>query len=127
MNLFTKQIDNWRDWDKVSQSIPAFSPLIKQIFEKENLPFSTIENLEPGTNAVFKIGEYAIKIFAPAEACGRGITYGTDIDVELFGIKFANARGVPAPKADCRRRNRRRIPFPVHDYGVHPRKNAQRN
>jgi serine/threonine protein kinase len=59
------------------------------------LPFEKIENLKPGTNAVFKIGDYVLKIFVPA---GIGDGYGTNIDVEIFGMRFANERKVPAPK-----------------------------
>jgi len=95
MFLFTEQFNNWDDWGKIFQSIPAFTPLVKHIFQKENLPMSTIEQLPPGSNAVFKVGDYVIKIFAPH---GMGEDYGTDVDVELFGMKWANSRGVPAPK-----------------------------
>ena len=95
MNLFTEQINNWDDWGKVFQSILAFTPLVEHIFQKENLPLAKIENLEPGTNAVFKVGEYVIKIFAPQ---GMGEDYDTNVDVELFGMRLANAQGVPAPK-----------------------------
>ena len=57
MSLVTEQINNWDDWGKVFQSIPAFKPLVECIFNKENLPIVEIENLKPGTNAVFKVGE----------------------------------------------------------------------
>jgi len=96
MGLFTEQINNWDDWGNVFQSIPAFTPLIKQIFHQENLPLSEIKNLMPGTNAVFRVGDYVIKIFVPLELGADFI--GTNIDVELFGMKLANAREVPAPK-----------------------------
>ena len=95
MSLFTEQINNWDDWGKVFQSISAFKPLIEYILNKENLPIAEIENLKPGTNAVFNVGEYVIKIFAPQ---GLDDGYGTNVDVEIFGMKLANARGVPAPK-----------------------------
>ena len=62
MSLFTAQINNWDDWGKLFQSISAFTPLVEHIFHKENLPYANIENLKPGTNAVFKVGEYVIKI-----------------------------------------------------------------
>ena len=98
MNLFTGQINNWDDWGDIFQSISAFAPLIKHIFRKENLPITEIENLHPGTNAVFKVGEYVIKIFAPVGEDSHKGNYGTDVDVELFGMKLANERSVPAPK-----------------------------
>ena len=95
MHLFTEEINNWDDWGDVFQSIPAFMPLIERIFEKEKIPLTKIENLNPGSNAVFKVGDYVVKIFAPQ---GMGEDYGTNVDVELFGMKWANAHGVPAPK-----------------------------
>ena len=98
MNIFTEQINDWGDWSNIFQSIPAFMPLVKHIFKKENLPLAAIENLKPGTNAVFKVGKYVIKIFAPVGEDGHKWDYGTDVDVELFGMRLANERGVPAPK-----------------------------
>ena len=95
MSLFTEQLNNWDDWGKVFHSIPAFKSLVEYIFNKESLLIAEIENLKPGTNAVFKVGEYVIKIFAPQ---GLDDGFGTNVDVELFGMKLANVRGVPAPK-----------------------------
>ena len=95
MSLFTEQINNWSDWGKVFQSISAFTPLVEHIFQREKLPMAQIEQLHPGSNAVFKVGEYVIKIFAPQ---GMGEDYGTDVEVELFGMKWANERGIPSPK-----------------------------
>ena len=98
MSLFTETINNWGDWGGIYQSIPAFAPLVEHIFQKEKLPLAKIENLQPGSNAVFKVGEYVIKIFAPPTPDDPEGGYGTNVDVELFGIKWANARGVPASK-----------------------------
>ena len=99
MHLFIEQINDFDDWfGKVFQSIPAFMQLIEHIFWKENLPLATIENMPPGTNAVFKVGNYVIKIFVPPIISEKDIDFGTSVDVELFGIKWANARGVPSPK-----------------------------
>ena len=95
MNLFTGQINNWNDWGSIFQSIPAFTPLVEYILQKENLPSAEIENLTPGTNAVFKVGEYVIKIFAPAES---GIDQTLDLQTELFSIRRANKIGISAPK-----------------------------
>jgi len=93
--LFKEQIANWDDWGKVYQSIPAFQLLVEHTFAKENLPMAEIQNLEPGTNAVFRVGDYVIKIFAPAES---GMDQTLDLQTELFAIKRANVLGVSAPK-----------------------------
>lgn len=93
-NLFTHEINGWDSWRKIYQSISVFEPLIKHIFEKEKLPFSRIEHCTPGTNAIFKIGDYILKIIAPMEA-------GTDSSEEFNAEVFANNRvaslGVPVP------------------------------
>ena len=49
----------------IFQLIEAFTPLAKEIFRQEELAFSGLENLTPGTNAVFCAGNYVIKIFVP--------------------------------------------------------------
>ncbi|MCL1795159.1 MAG: aminoglycoside phosphotransferase family protein [Oscillospiraceae bacterium] len=95
MNLFTANINNWQEWGEIFQSIPAFAPLVEHILRKENLPVAKIENLTPGTNAVFKVGDYVVKIFAPAES---GIDQTLDLQTELFSTRRANEIGVSAPK-----------------------------
>ena len=67
MNLFKEEIGNWQDWSNVSQSLFAFSALTNFIFQKENLPLAKLENLPPATNAVFKSGDFVIKIYVPRE------------------------------------------------------------
>ena len=66
--FFHVKIENWSDWGCVFQSIPAFDGLIREIFRREALPCSGISNLTPGTNAVFRVGDYVIKIFFPMES-----------------------------------------------------------
>jgi serine/threonine protein kinase len=81
----------------VRQSIPAFAPLVEHIFQKEGMPITDIETIAPGMNAVFKVGGYVAKIFMPLEVFNDG-DFGTNVDVEVFGMKLANAHGVSAPK-----------------------------
>lgn len=95
MHLFSEQINNWNDWGNVFQLIPVFSPLVEHILAKEKLPVERIENLTPGTNAVFKAGCYVVKVFAPAES---GIDQTLDLQTELFATARANKIGVSAPK-----------------------------
>jgi len=66
----------------------------KHIVNKENLTITEIENLTPGTNAVFKAGEYVVKIFAPAESKMEQRLPQT----EIFATQRANMLNVPAPK-----------------------------
>ncbi|MCL2409895.1 MAG: aminoglycoside phosphotransferase family protein [Oscillospiraceae bacterium] len=94
-SLFSAEISHWQDWEKVFQSIPEFTPLVEHILKKECLPVVDIENLTPGTNAVFKVGGYVVKIFAPAES---GFDQTVDLPTELFAMRRANELGVSAPK-----------------------------
>jgi len=98
MSLFTKHINNWDDWCE-SRTVEAFSLLVERIFQNENLPFTALESVNPGTNAVFKVGGYAIKIFVPMDFGNDKLwSYGTDVNVELFGMKWAEMQNVPAPR-----------------------------
>jgi tRNA A-37 threonylcarbamoyl transferase component Bud32 len=95
LHLFRGEINTWRDWAGVFQSVPSFSPLIEFIIAKENLPFSEIKHLTPGTNAVFRVGANVIKIFAPVES---GIDQTPDLQTELSALRRADALGIPVPK-----------------------------
>ena len=95
MALFKESINCWSDWGRVYQSIPAFCDLAQAILKKENLPLYNLEHLTPGTNAVFKVGEYVIKIFAPTES---GIDQSSDLKTEIFSINRAKSLGVLTPK-----------------------------
>ncbi|WP_158591044.1 aminoglycoside phosphotransferase family protein [Acutalibacter sp. 1XD8-33] len=66
--LFNEPIDSWSEWGAIFQSIEAFTPLAKEIFHREGLALPGLENLTPGTNAVFRAGDYVVKIFAPRES-----------------------------------------------------------
>jgi len=92
--LFNEHLNSEHDWLKVFQSVEAFSPLIEHIFKKEDLPFAILNKLTPGTNAVFKTGNYVIKIFAPVESKVEQRLP----QVEIFATCRANELGVSTPK-----------------------------
>ena len=46
--LFTEAVESWRDWGRVYQSIPAFTPLAKEIFRREGLPLAASVPSDPG-------------------------------------------------------------------------------
>ena len=66
--LFTPDIQGWASWGRVFQSENAWTPVIRHICEHEKLPFTKLEHLTPGTNAVFKVGDAVFKIFAPKDS-----------------------------------------------------------
>jgi len=94
-NLFVQTISDWNSWADIFQSIAAFTPLARFIYEREGIPFSPMEHLTEGTNAVFKVGQTVLKIFAPEES---GVNDNMDHDTELFGIRRANGLGIGSPK-----------------------------
>ena len=73
MYLFHEEIQHWKDWERIFFSIPVFSPLIKKIMQIEKLRAYEIEKSMPGTNAVFKAGNYVIKIYPPVDSGLNGI------------------------------------------------------
>ena len=94
-HLFNSEINGLSSWEKMFQSIDAWEPLINHILKKEKLPVSKIENLKPGTNAVFKCGKYVVKIFTPDES---GIISRVDFQSEIFALSYVSSLGVLVPK-----------------------------
>ena len=68
--------------------------LIKAIFNKHELVYSKAENL-PGVNAVFRVGDKVIKIFAPVESGCYGADY---YEIESEALNHANNVQVASPK-----------------------------
>ncbi|GAA0338118.1 hypothetical protein GCM10008967_30500 [Bacillus carboniphilus] len=94
--LFRKTITDWNSWGAVFQSIEDFRELIKEIFIRENLTgYEQISHLTPGSNAVFKVGSYVIKIFAPTESSANTDYY---YHAELTAMKRAIAKGINTPR-----------------------------
>lgn len=93
--MFTQAVSSWDDWRRVFQDRDAFTPLIRAIYRKEQLTFTTLENTAPGTNAVFRIGETVAKVFVPACAgCDSAPEYAAELD----GLMRAERYGVDAPR-----------------------------
>jgi len=85
-NAFFEEIKDWETWRRVFQSIPAFEKLIMKIFEKESLNYKEISHLTAGSNAVFKVDNFVVKIFAPIES---GFNTEIDYNSELLGMERA--------------------------------------
>ncbi len=93
--LLHESIENWEDWGRVYQSIPAFSPLVEEIFRREKLAFSPLEHLTPGTNAVFRVGDAVVKVFFPKES---GLDPLPDYQNEAAVCGRLTELGVPTPR-----------------------------
>ena len=92
--LFTETVENWKDWGRVFQSIPAFTPLAQEICRREGLPFAGLSPLTPGTNGVFRCGDAVLKIFFPKES---GLDPALDFHRELAVSQWAAKAGVSTP------------------------------
>jgi tRNA A-37 threonylcarbamoyl transferase component Bud32 len=93
-NVFFEEITDWNSWGKVFQSIPAFEKLIKRIFEREGLLCKEISHLTAGSNAVFRVDDFVVKIFAPVES---GFDTEIDYNCEVLGMKRAIGLGINIP------------------------------
>lgn len=89
--LFNHSLENYQDWVNIYQSIEAFKPLIKHIYQTSQL---TINHLTPGTNAVFKVNDTVLKIFAPTST---HINHNDDFKTEINNIKRAKSYGILTP------------------------------
>jgi hypothetical protein len=78
-----------------NQSIDAFELLIKAIFIKHGLVYSKAENFTSGINAVFKVGDKVIKIFAPVESGYYSVDY---YGIETEALNHANNAQAASPK-----------------------------
>lgn len=93
--LFRERIENWKDWGRVYQSIPAFSDLAREIYRRENLSFTPLQNLTPGTNAVFRVGNTVAKVFFPKES---GLDPAPDFHNEAAVCGRLTETGIPTPR-----------------------------
>jgi serine/threonine protein kinase len=94
-NVFYHDIIDHASWSGVFQSIPAFELLIRRISGKENITCHNISHLTPGSNAVFKVDDHVVKIFAPVLS---GINTDDAYSIEISGMRRATDLGIRIPK-----------------------------
>ena len=92
--LFELDINN-DSWKFIKQSVDAFESLIKAVFDKHGLVYQKAESFVSGINAVFRIGDKAIKIFAPVES---GFYFADYYGIESEALNHANNVQVASPK-----------------------------
>lgn len=91
--LFKHELNGWESWNKIATSCEVFAPIIYSIFDREGLPINTIHNCAIATNAVFRVDNYVIKIYAPVET---GVNDGNNTEPVVY--KYAYDLGLPVPK-----------------------------
>jgi serine/threonine protein kinase len=94
VRLFELDINN-DSWELIKQSTDAFELLIKAIFIKHGLVYKKAENFASGINAVFKVGDKVIKIFAPVESEFYFVDY---YGIESEALNHANNVQAASPK-----------------------------
>lgn len=92
---FEKEISGWKSWGQVFQDKEAFTPLAMAILTEAGFPALPLENLSPGTNAVFRSGNVVIKIYVPIES---GLDTLPDWQNEQAVMERAAQLGVPSPR-----------------------------
>lgn len=94
--LFLEELNGLESWGNVFCSIKVFTPLINEILKNERLIVKgKIESLTPGSNAVFKIDNMVIKIYAPFET---GFDTEYDYNAELYSMQLANMKSISVPQ-----------------------------
>ena len=92
---FEKEISGWKSWGGVFQDKEAFTPLAMAILTEAGFPSLPLENLSPGTNAVFRSGNVVIKIYVPMES---GLITRPDWLNEQTVMERAARLEVPSPR-----------------------------
>lgn len=95
MYLFDHTVTTLDEWAEIFQNVAAFEPLVRHILDLHGLPQTSIENTTPGSHAVFRCGDYLVKIFAPD-------TFGWDCEsdfvTETVTMRRANRLGIAVPE-----------------------------
>lgn len=95
MSLFAYEIRDLSDWADIFQSTAAFTPLVRHILALHSLPQTDIVNTTPGSHAVFRVGDYLVKVYAPDSV---GWDCESDFQTEISAMRFAHGRGVAVPE-----------------------------
>lgn len=95
MSLFQHTIADLAAWSEIFQNVRAFEPLVRHILDLHGLPQTAVENTTPGSHAVFRTGEYIVKVYAPD--C-FGWPCESDFLTEIAAMRHANRLGIAVPE-----------------------------
>lgn len=85
----------WENWCEVFDDFDYFRNMIEEILHKHQLgTIEYSENLTPGTNAVFRVNDYVMKIYVPEETRNW---VDDDYVKELESIQYASVKGISTP------------------------------
>lgn len=91
---FMRRVDGWASWKAALQTPGALEPLAEAIFAREGCGRGLLTRLH-ATNAVFRRGEYVLKVYVPREA---GFSPEADCARERAGMQGARAAGLRVPR-----------------------------
>jgi len=97
-NLFNETITDIHSWKTYWKSEEKYMPLVKHIYEINNMEFGNISTPPKSTNPVFRVGETILKVFYPFE---KTLEDGGDYTAELEGLIFCKNLGVNVPDILC--------------------------
>ena len=95
MALFEHTITTLDEWAAIFQDAEAFTPLVRHILDRHGLPQAAVEHTTPGSHAVFRTGDYLVKIYAPD--C-FGWPCESDFRTEIAAMQYANRLGIAVPE-----------------------------
>lgn len=85
----------WQEWCEVFNDFTYFENIIATIMEKHNLgEIDFVDDVTPGTNAVFRVNDFIVKVFVPVET---KIWEEDDYINELESIQHALNEGASTP------------------------------
>ena len=92
--LFNYELNGKKSWAKMFCDVKAFTPLVKEVLRRHELPDAEVTGLTPGTNAVFRAGDYVVKLYAPPESGFADGSFGLS---EWQAVSAAASAGVKLP------------------------------
>ncbi len=95
MSLFNHTVTDLDGWADIFRSAPAFAPLVRHILALHSLPQTAVENTTPGSHAVFRAGDYLVKVYAPDSV---GWPCESDFQTEITTMQSANRLGIAVPE-----------------------------
>ena len=93
--LFNTTLINKKNWLEAIKNTVEVNNLITYIFEKEKIRVSSLYPLTPSTNAVYRVGCYVIKVFAPEII---GYPAEEEFKREIYMLMNLELSGIKAPR-----------------------------
>jgi hypothetical protein len=99
-DIFNEAIYDWNSWERIRKSKESFMPLLKHIYEINNIKLENADFTKFGFSGglVFRADDTVTKIFIPPEIKAP---YSVDYTTELAAMKFCKSLGIFTPDIIC--------------------------